>query len=445
MKLTQIAKALNVSYTGPDNKIKGVSIDSRTLKSGELFIALKGPSFDGHDFVKAAEQAGAAAVIVSAAVETTLPILTVPDTYQALWQLAEWHRSNLKVPFFAMTGSCGKTTTKMVLASILQQAGKTLANAASFNNDIGVPLTILQVTPDYQYAVTEMGANHPGEISKLTQLVKPDVAIITNAASAHLEGFGSVEGVSRAKGEIFQGLPANGVAVLNADDKYVDYWRELVGEKRIVTFGIHNPAGVSARDVRYNDKTQAQFTLCTPAGETEVNLQLLGEHNVYNALAASAAAYARDISLTHIRQGLEAAQPEKKRLVEQAGLNGVTVIDDTYNANPLSVTAAMKILVQRPGISVLVLGDMLELGDNSAQLHRELGEHAAQLGIDRLYCFGKLSQHAAQAFGDNGYYFAQREELIKTLQDDLRGEMTVLVKGSRSMRMELVTQALVGQ
>jgi len=445
MQLKQIATVLGAPGIQTSQTVSAINTDSRTLQPGELFIALQGPNFDGHDFVAQAIEKGAVAVVASRALECDVPVLVVPDTLQALWQLADWHRQQFSLPVFAMTGSCGKTSTKRLLSSILREAGHVLASAASYNNNIGVPLTLLQLSSQHQFAVVEMGANHPGEIAQLTALARPTVAIITNAAAAHLEGFKSIEGVSRAKGEIFQGLPGDGMAVINRDDKYADYWLGLVASKKSLTFGFSNNADVYASDIVFNEKAQPKFQLNTPVGHVVVKLQLMGEHNIMNALAAAAACVGAGIELATIQQGLQTADPEAKRLVEHVLASGVTVIDDSYNANPLSVNAAIKTLAQRSGVSVLVLGDMLELGEDSERFHRELGETAQQMGVNHLYCFGEFSQQAADAFGQNAYHFKERELLIEKLKEDVQQDMTILVKGSNSMRMDLVTKALKGE
>ncbi len=332
---------------------------------------------------------------------------------------------------------------KNLLARVFSQEAKTLSNNASFNNDIGVPLTLLQLKPEHRYAICEIGANHPGEIAGLTHLVKPDVAIIMNAAAAHLEGFGDLQGVACAKGEIFQGLNANGVAVINVDDTYAAFWKRQVGDRRVITFGVKNNADVMAKNIQLNAQVQPTFQLVTPEGETQVTMQLIGEHNVMNALAAAAAAYSQGISIDKIKKGLEAAEATNKRLVERKGYAGATIIDDTYNANPLSTAAAIAVLAKRSGDSVFVLGDMVELGDRAEEFHRKLGQQAERIGIQRLYCFGEQSRHAAEAFGENAYHFEDRDELVKSLRDYLNKNVTVLVKGSNSMGMDKIAKALM--
>lgn len=441
MKLTQAAQILHAEFRGQDAEYSGVSIDTRTLKPGQLYLALRGEKFDGHDFIKNAFQAGAVGAIVSQDVPegTTLK---VANTRQALAELARFQRQQFPIPIVAVTGSCGKTTTKALLTSVFSQAGKVLSNVSSFNNDIGVPLTLLQLSPEHQYAITEMGANHAGEIAFLTHLVHPDVAIITNAAQAHLEGFGDLEGVACAKGEIFQGLGPHGVAVINADDAHADFWRQLAGSRRILTFGVDHPADVSARNIQLNELGQARFDLVIGSQTAAVQLQLMGEHNIHNALAAAAAGHALGLSLSAIQAGLNAAAAEKRRLIEQRSPEGAVIIDDSYNANPLSMRAAIQLLAHRSGERILVIGDMRELGENASQLHQQVGTEAKNHGIEQLYCYGDLTRHAATAFGKKAYFFADRNELIQAIKPHLREQVTVLIKGSNSMQMDRVVAAL---
>ena len=443
MKLSKAKAILNGSLQGGDVEFQSVSIDTRTLSPGDLFIAIRGPNFDGHDFVEQAVAKSASAVLVSEPISTSIPSLIVDDTRQALTDLAAFHRMQWPGAMISVTGSCGKTTTKMLMTAIFSQAAPTLSNAASFNNDIGVPLTLLQLKPEHQYAVCEVGANHPGEIAALTHIVKPDVAIITNAGAAHLAGFGDIEGVACAKGEIFQGLDADGVAIINADDAYANFWKKQIGEHRIITFAIKATADVMAEDIRLNAQVQPNFRLVLPNGEAEIQLSLIGEHNIMNALAAAAAAYVQGISIAHIKAGLEAASAVDRRLVEKVGYGGAVIIDDTYNANPLSTSAAISLLSKRPGESVLVLGDLVELGEQADQFHKELGLQAEQDGIHHLYCLGEHSRYAAEAFGENAYHFEDRDALVVSLRDALNETMTVLIKGSNAMGMDKIAKALM--
>jgi UDP-N-acetylmuramoyl-tripeptide--D-alanyl-D-alanine ligase len=287
-----------------------------------------------------------------------------------------------------------------------------------------------------------LGANHAGEIAFLTHLVHPDVAIITNAAAAHLEGFGDIEGVACAKGEIFQGLSAQGVAVINADDSHADFWRQLAGSRRILTFGVKNSADVMARNIRLNEAGQARFDLVISGDSQSVQLPLMGVHNVHNALAAAAAGHALGLNLELIKAGLDSVEGEQRRLFEYKNTEGALIIDDSYNANPLSMRAAINLLAERAGERILVIGDMKELGENSLQYHQNVGVEAKTSGIEQLYCYGDLTRHAAQSFGKKAYFFSDQSELVQALKPHLRTQVTVLVKGSKSMQMDKVVAAL---
>jgi UDP-N-acetylmuramoyl-tripeptide--D-alanyl-D-alanine ligase len=441
MKLSELAHLLAGKLQGQDTTFDGVSIDTRTLAPQNLFIALRGPHFDGHHFSAIAQQRQAAAAIVSTPI-TELPFVQVQDTHAALGQLAAAHRQQFSLPLIAVTGSCGKTTTKTFIATILQYHGITLATEGTLNNDIGVPLTLLRLKPEHQYAVIEMGANHAGEIDYITHLAKPTVALITNAAPVHLEGFGDLLGVATAKGEIYRGLAAEGTAIINADDPFANYWRDLVTHKKTLHFGLDKTADITARDVQLDNEGRASFTLVTPQGTAKIKLQLLGKHQVLNALAAAAAAHAIAIPLAVIQQGLEKTTPVGKRLCQYPGRSHITIMDDSYNANPTATRAALAVLAERVGDKILVLGDMLELGNQEQQFHTEIGQEARKLGINALYAYGKLTQFAAQAFGEEGYYFADQQQLIIALQKAVKPGMTVLVKGSKAMAMWRVVEAL---
>ncbi len=450
MKLSQAAKMLNGEFVGNDAEFQSVGIDSRTIKPGELFIALVGEKMDGHEFVQKALENGAVGAIVATkhgqeileSAQADSGIIIVPDTSVALIQLAKYHREQFLKPTIAVTGSCGKTTTRALMESIFSQAGNVLASIKSFNNNIGVPLTLLRLNSTYDFAICELGANHAGELAELTDLVRPKVAIITNAAPVHLEGFGSIEGVAKAKGEIYQGLPEDGVAIINNDDNFADYWREVVKGKKVITFAIEKKADVRAENIQLNSRVQSEFDLVLPNGRTHVKLQLIGQHNVNNALAAAAAAYALGLSIEQIKAGLEKGTAVEKRLVELKAFNGATLIDDSYNANPTSVVAAMSVLVKRNSHSILVLGDMKELGDNASNFHAEIGKKAKELHVNKLYTYGDLTRHTTNAFGENAVHFDNREHLISALKKSIKADDTVLIKGSKSMEMWLVTQAL---
>jgi UDP-N-acetylmuramoyl-tripeptide--D-alanyl-D-alanine ligase len=443
MHLQQAARLLGGEVSGEDVGFARVGTDSRRLPAGALFVALVGPNFDGHDFIAAARERGACAALVSRWVADPLPQLRVADTLLSLGQLGAAWRERFAGPLIALTGSNGKTTLKEMLAAILRIRGPTLATEGNLNNDIGVPLTLLRLGREHAYAVIEMGANHPCEIAYLTGLARPDVAIINNAGPCHLEGFGDVAGVAHGKGEIFQGLGPEGVAVINRDDPFADYWVGLNPGRRIVDFGLDRPATVSGRVL---DSATNQFRLSTGGGEIEIQLPLPGRHNVRNALAAAAAALAVGATLDDIRQGLEGLQGVGGRMQRLHGRHGGAVIHDAYNANPASLAAALHVVGAEPGRKWLVLGDMRELGPAADELHAQSGRDARGAGLERLYTLGEYSRLAALAFGNDGRHFADVDALIAELTSDLQhdGEPpVVLIKGSRGMRMERVVAALV--
>jgi len=444
MKLSELSTLVDGQLIGQDAVFESISTDSRHINPGELFIAVAGDQFDGHDFIAQAQARGAIAALVSRDVQCEIPLVKVSDTRKALGQLAAKRREQFPIPLVALTGSCGKTTTKEMLRSILSVCGETLANIKSFNNDLGVPLTLLQLTAQHQYAVIEMGANHPGEIAYLTQLAKPNVALITNIAPAHLQGFGSIEGVAKAKSEIFNGLTQDGTAIINADDNFAEWLRDILKNRQQVwSFGVRNKADFYVKEIGSDETGRFSFVLCSPQGEIDIKLPLAGQHNVLNALTAAAASMAVGATLQAIKQGLEQVSPVPGRLVIQQGRVGACVIDDTYNANPASVAAALQVLSQRSGERIFVFGGMGELGDNASDYHTQIGELAKQLRIERVYTCGELAKFTAEAFGNSGYHFSGQDELIKELQSVMQPEMTILVKGSRSTKMENVVAALV--
>ncbi|HDP89523.1 MAG TPA: UDP-N-acetylmuramoyl-tripeptide--D-alanyl-D-alanine ligase [Thioalkalivibrio sp.] len=438
LKLSDVAAMAGGELIGADAPIDGVSTDTRSIRADELFVALRGQRFDAHDFVPDLE--AAAAVMVEHLCDTVLPQVLVEDTRLALGRLARAWRARLSLTVVGLTGSNGKTTVKEMLAAILRECGTVLATRGNLNNDIGLPLTVLALRAEHDFAVIEMGANHAGEIAYLTAIAQPHVALITNAGRAHLEGFGSVEGVAQAKGEIFQGLPADGIAVINADDVYADYWRGLNADRRVLTFGAEQPADFSgALDA------SGRMHLDTPAGAVDLDFALSGRHNLLNALCAAAAASAAGASLSAIRQGLAAMRAVAGRLQVRPGHRGATLIDDSYNANPGSLRAAIDVLAARSGQRYLVLGDMGELGGDAAELHAEAGAYARAAGIDRLYALGPMSAAAVEAFGQEGRHFEDWKALARAVDAELAGDVTVLVKGSRAMRMERVVAALEQQ
>lgn len=415
--------------------IERVERDSRQVQAGDLFVALQGERFDAHEFVP--DVVGkASAALVSRPVNAAIPQVVVDDVRLALGRLAAAWRQQFNIPVVGLTGSNGKTTVKEMLTAILSLQGATLATVGNLNNDIGMPLTLLGLRAQHRFAVIEMGMNHFGEIDYLTRIARPAIAIINNAGAAHLEHVGDLAGVARAKGEIFAGLSPQGIAVLNADDAFVDYWRGLNQGRRVLTFGMQQPA-----DVRGSVENN-QLQISTVDQAVTVQLPLLGQHNYMNALAATAAAVALGVSLEVVKRGLEGLQPVKGRLQPKTGIHGGLVIDDTYNANPSSTAAAVQVLAGMQGKKILVLGDMGELGTNGAALHAAIGQQAAQAGIDALYTLGTLSAHASQAFGTPQHAYHDLTDLLAALQPALQQGTTVLVKGSRSARMERVVAAL---
>lgn len=438
LNLSDIAALLGGAQVGADVQVESVTTDSRALSPASLFIALRGERFDGHDFITQAHAGGAVAALVERSGTWPLPHVLVDDTRLALGRLAAAVRARLPVRVVGVTGSNGKTTVKEMTAAILRQVGPTLATTGNLNNDIGVPLTLLRLTADHDYAVVEMGASSAGEIDYLVQLARPDVGLVNNAGPAHLAGFGSQDGVARGKGEMFLALAPEAVAVINADDGYAPLWREYAGSRRIIDFGINQPAAVRAEAIDGN-----RFLLCTPAGEARVTLPLVGRHNIMNALAAAAAATALDIPLSQIAAGLAAVPAIKGRLDRRPALAGAWLLDDTYNANPNSLRAGLEVLAAEPGERWLVLGDMGELGPEAEALHAQAGEWALAAGVRRLFAVGRLAPAAAQRFGCHGECFDSKTALITRLAENLRPGVTVLVKGSRSSGMEQVVEALL--
>ena len=441
--IADVVDAIDAKLVGENVTIEGVTTDTRSIESGQLFVALKGPNFDAHDFAEDAIKAGAKALMVSRELAVSVPQLVVRDTLLALGQMAAWWRAQLSIPFVAVTGSNGKTTVKEMLAAIFSQLGNTLSTRGNLNNHIGVPLTLLSVSRNHDAAVIEMGANHPKEISYLTNITRPDVAMINNAAAAHLEGFGSLEGVAKAKGEIYEGLGKDGVAVINADDQFADLWRELAKNNRQITFGCEKPSDVSCQwqgDIEGN-----RLSVSTPSGDFECNLKLLGKHNVMNALAATAVSIGARVDIRNIKNGLEAVQAVPGRMQPFAGINGSSIINDTYNANPTSLKAGLGVLAECKGQRILVLGDMGELGEDVEKFHAQAGEMASQAGVDQLFTLGQFSNKASEVFGGNGSHYQDVDQLIADVKAILTPDTTVLVKGSRMMRMERVVEALANK
>lgn len=442
-RLSDVAQAVQGTLFGSDVDFSRVIQDTRKLSAHDLFVAIHGEQFDGHDFLLQAERLGAAGALVQRRAEQALPQVLVADTRKALGSYAAHWRRQFNLPVVGVTGSSGKTTVKEMIASILRQGGETLATRGNLNNDIGMPLTLLELDTRYRHAVIEMGTNHPGEIEYLTRLCLPTVGLVTNAGPAHLEFLGSIAGVAREKGALFTCMDAAGTAIINADDTHAGLWREMAGRRRVWTFGFatsdFQPAPGSFKQAADGSW---RFRLRSPAGEADIQLSLPGRHNVGNALAAAAAAVAAGATLVQVSAGLAQTPATAGRLVASSGWNGSRLIDDSYNANPASLKAAMEFLVSLGGGGWVVLGDMGELGEDAARLHAECGAYARELGVERLFALGANSRHAADAFGSRARWFDDLDSLLRALRAELGAGVTVLIKGSRSMRMERVVEAL---
>ena len=438
--LQAIAEAAGAELIGQDHNVTGISTDTRHIDDGQVFVALVGERFDGHEFIAQACQQGAVAVVVSKPVECDCARIVVEDTRIALGLIAQAWRKQFAIPVIAVTGSNGKTTVKEMLNAIMSVRHHTLSTQGNLNNDIGVPLTLLRLRTQHNCAVIEMGANHAKEIEYLTRLAMPSVALVNNAGAAHLEGFGSLQDVAQAKGEIYSGLRDDGTAVINADDRFASLWQDLCVNKKVLRFALDSEAEVTA-SWQAND-SGSQIELYTPQGTIQIMLSLPGRHNVMNALAASTAALAAGATLEEIRTGLQSMHSVAGRLQIKAGKAGSRIIDDTYNANPASLQVALDVLRAFDGRHYLALGDMGELGEDAEQLHREAGQAARNSGIDRLYTVGKFARFAASSFGYDAQSYDDQPSMISALSDDLNMDVTLLIKGSRLAHMENVVQAL---
>ncbi len=439
MPLKRLAGMIGGEVTDNGVEVVGMTHDSRHVEPGNLFCALPGERVDGHEFVGRAATAGAAAAAVTRQVDVDLPQMLVDDVQWAMGRIASTWREQMPATVIGITGSNGKTTVKEMLAAMLGRVGPTLATQGNYNNEIGVPLTLARLAPEHRFAVIEMGASRPGDISYLCEIARPEIGILTNAAAAHLEGFGSLDGVARTKGELFESLAPSGLAVINADDDYSGLWHEMAGHCRTITFGTGEQAMVRGRMVG------SHVEVHTPAGDFEYLPSLPGRHNMMNALAATAAAVTLELPLTEITAALGAMQGVPGRLQVHRHPDGWTLIDDTYNANPASLYAGLQVLTEQGGERWLVLGDMAELGEDSAKLHAEMGQAAADMGVARLFAVGELSRDSVQAFGTGASHYDSHEELAAALSADLHTGVNCLVKGSRSMHMERVVRSLVGE
>jgi len=443
VSLKTLAEITGGILHGSDLTLSDVTTDTRKVTAGSLFVALVGERFDAHDFADDAITRGAQALLVSKHLPVAVPQVVVEDTRIAFGRLGGWVRQQSTARVVALTGSSGKTSVKEMTAAILRQCGETLYTAGNLNNDYGVPMTLLRLTTEHQYAVIELGANHQGEIAYTTDLVKPESALVNNLAAAHLEGFGSLAGVAKAKGEIFQGLPANGIAILNEESNDWPNWQTTLQDKTVWRFSPQaEECEFTARDIRIaQDGTH--FVMKTPRGEAEIVLPLPGRHNIANALAAAALALSVDAPLSAVRQGLKDLQSVPGRLFPVRLSAHQLLLDDSYNANVGSMTAAVQVLSEMPGYQVLVAGDMAELGDETEKCHREIGEAARDAGIDCVLSCGKFSHFISES-SEVGEHFSDKTALTERLRQLLseHSEITVLIKGSRSAAMEQVVQSL---
>lgn len=441
--LSQLAGILKGELIGADRTIDAVTTDTRKLTPGCLFVALKGERFDAHDFAATAKDGGAGALLVSRKLECDLPQLLVKDTRLAFGELAAWVRQQVPTRVVALTGSSGKTSVKEMTAAILSQCGNTLYTAGNLNNDIGVPMTLLRLTPEHEFAVIELGANHQGEIAWTVGLTRPEAALVNNLAAAHLEGFGSLAGVAKAKGEIFTGLPQNGVAIMNADNNDWLNWQSVIGARKTWRFSP-NAANSDFTATNIHVTSQGtEFTLQTPTGNVEVLLPLPGRHNIANALAATALSMAVGATLEAVKAGLAQLKAVPGRLFPIALGENQLLLDDSYNANVGSMTAAAQVLSEMPGYRVMVVGDMAELGAESEACHAQVGAAAKAAGLDRVLSVGTASKTLSDASGV-GEHFSDKSAVVTRLKALIAEHqiITILVKGSRSAAMEEVVHAL---
>lgn len=438
LHLSEVANMAQGKLLGNDVIISAISTDTRNLHEGDLFVALEGERFDGHKFIDENVEQTVQAVLVHKTIDTKLPQVLVDDTLKGLSRWAQAWRDKVNPRLVAVTGSNGKTTVKQMLNSVLSRVESTCCTQGNLNNHIGVPLTLLTLRENNKFAVIEMGANHHGEIDHLTRLGKPDVAVITNAGPAHLEGFGSVAGVAQAKGEIINGVKPTGVVVLNADDQYIDVWLKKAEHLKTITFGFSTNANVCGMLNSSN-----VLSVIAWGEKFDVNLPLAGKHNASNALAVIAATHEMGVNLQDIKQGLESADQVKGRLQSKAGISGSIIIDDTYNANPASLQAAIEVLCSQQKEPWLVLGDMAELGTEAEAIHAQIGVKAKSAGVKKLFGLGLLAKHAVNGFGKDGFHFDKHDELSNELRKQVNSECCILVKGSRSMHMEDVVNILI--
>ena len=436
MSLSHAAHILGCEPLQSDIAFTGITSDSRKVRPGMLFAALPGENFDGHDYIQQAMELGAVAALVCRKVDTGLSVLKVEDVLVAMGVLAGYWRGQCRARVVGITGSNGKTTVKEMVASVLRQVGSVLATKGNYNNELGLPLTLFQLNKSDDFAILEMGASNPGDIAYLAGIARPQIGLVTNIGPAHLQGFINVEGVARAKGELYAALPQDGTAIINAAEPWVDLWLNTNKAGSVSYFNGDDENHIQTR------QEGEQLVVHTPVGEFPLRLPLPGLHNLTNALSATAICLALDVSLNDIKSGLEAVKPVPGRLSLVNARSGWTVIDDTYNANPASLYAALQVLSSQQGEPWLVLGDMKELGVDSRKMHAELGDAARSFGVKRLFALGEASTATVEAFGDMAVHFNSRDRLIHTLRDQLKPGVACLVKGSRSMGMEHVVSAI---
>jgi len=445
MRLSDLCRIVDGELQGADVPFDAVSIDTRSLREGDLFVALKGARFDANEFIEQAEQAGAVAALVERKTASGLPQVVVADTRLALGRFGEAWRKRCSVAVIGVTGSNGKTTVKEMLAAVLGLHDPVLFTRGNLNNELGVPLTLLRLRPEHRYAVVEMGANHPGEIAYTSRIAHPGVTLITNAGAAHLEGFGSIEGVARAKGELLASLDEQGTAVLNADDAFFDLWKTLADKRRVITFGLSTQADVRAIAVeptRLAGGFHTCFSVEYKSRRWSMSLALAGRHNVCNALAATAGSLALGLEMEQIKAGLAAVRPVPGRMQPVAGPQGSVLINDSYNANPTSFEAGLDVLVALDGEPWVIMGALGELGDDSSELHARVGEMAKEKGVVRLFATGPDADQAVEAFGEGAAFFSQPSDLARAVRKIIHKDVAALVKGSRSQRLEQVIDAL---
>ena len=444
--LFDVAAALNQPKPLENQTIQRIVIDSRIVQPGDVFVAIKGENFDGCDFVLEAVSQGAIAIVADRHLTTTVPVFQVVDARMALGLLAKAYHAQFDCLTVAVTGSCGKTSTTALIASVLAQKGKTLATEGTLNNEIGVPLTLFRLSDEDRYAVIEMGANHAKEIAYLSTLAPPQIAVITNSGPVHLEGFGSLVGVQHAKGELYENLVPGGIAVVNAEDAGLSYWLSLLQGKRAIQFSVVSAAEVYAQNIRLNELLQPIFDLVIDAQSINVQLPVIGVHQVANALAAAAVGLAVGLTLSEIKAGLEAAPQVAKRGMMQKGYQDLLILDDSYNANPKAFCAAIDMLMAVPNQRkrIVVMGDMAELGapDVALEAHQSVAVYAKQSGVDAFYSVGQFSQAASVSFGAEGYHFEDQQSLIQALKGIAQADSCVLIKGSKSSQMGRVVAAL---